>query len=192
MVQPACSVRERLIQNGLLELNKHGIQDFSVRRVASACGISCAAPYKHFEDKTQFIASIIEHVIKLWESYIPEVIAKYPNDLRQQIIEIGVRYVHFLVENSHFRSIIMLKAPGLDHQYATLRLRLRLSNSSRSLVYKYCEMHNIPDEVMSRKLFLMRSLIYGAALMFDNGEIEYTAANVELVRVGINREFDLP
>lgn len=188
--EPVRSVREKLIESGLLELNKHGIQDFSVRRVASACGISCAAPYKHFEDKTQFIASIIEHVINLWESYIPAVIAKHPSDLRQQIIEISVRYVHFLVENSHFRSIIMLKEPGHDQQYATLRLRL--SNSSRVLIYHYCELQNIPYEVMSRKLFMMRSLVYGAALMFDNGEMAYTVENVELVRQAINREFDLP
>lgn len=188
--EPARSVRDLLIQAGLLELNNHGIQDFSVRRVASACSISCAAPYKHFEDKTHFIASIIEHVINLWTSYIPAVVEKHPNDLRQQLVEISVRYVHFLVENSHFRSIIMLKEPGLDQQYAPLRLHL--SNSSRRLVYQYCELQNIPHEVMSRKLFIIRSLLYGAALMFDNGEIEYTAENVDLIRQAINREFDLP
>lgn len=184
------NVREKLIQHGLSELNQHGIQDFSVRRVATACGLSCAAPYKHFEDKTQFIASIIEHVIDEWESYIPAVIASYPDDLRQQLVEISIRYVEFLVENSHFRSIIMLKNPDLDQQYKALRLRL--TNTSRTLVYRYCELAKVPKEVMNFKLYVIRSLIYGAALMFDNNEMEYTEENIEYVRRAIIREFDLP
>lgn len=188
--EPNPSVRDRLIHNGLLELNRHGVQDFSVRRVAAASGLSCAAPYKHFSDKTEFIASIIEHVIGLWESYIPAVIKKYPNDLRQQIIEVSMRYVDFLVENSHFRSIIMLKNPELDQQYKALRLRL--TNTSRTLVYRYCELFNISKEVMDFKLYVIRSLIYGAALMFDNDEMEYTHEHIEYVRLAISREFDLP
>lgn len=189
-IEPNLSVRERLIQNGLLELNKHGVQDFSMRRVATASGLSCAAPYKHFTGKTQFIASIIEYIIDLWESYIPAVIQKYPNDLRQQIIEVSMRYVDFLVENSHFRSIIMLKNPELDQQYKALRLRL--TNTSRTLVYRYCELTNVPKEVMDFKLYVIRSLIYGAALMFDNNEMDYTEERIDYVRRAISREFDLP
>jgi AcrR family transcriptional regulator len=188
--EPALTVRERLIKAGIQELSLHGIQDFSVRRVASACGVSCAAPYKHFEDKNSFIAGIIEYVTILWESYIPDVIAKYPNDLCKQLTEISVRYVDFLLENSHFRSIIMLKDPDFDQQYSNLRHRL--SNTSHSLVQKYCRSVNMPPDVMAYKLYIVRSLIYGAALMFDNGEMEYNEENMEFVRRAIAREFVLP
>jgi len=188
--EPALTVRERLIKAGIRELSLHGIQDFSVRRVASACGVSCAAPYKHFEDKNSFIAGIIEYVTILWESYIPDVIAKYPNDLCKQLTEISVRYVDFLLENSHFRSIIMLKDPDFDQQYSNLRHRL--SNTSQSLVHKYCRSVNMPPDVMAYKLYIVRSLIYGAALMFDNGEMEYNEENMEFVRRAIAREFVLP
>lgn len=183
------SVRERLIITGIQELSLHGIQDFSVRRVASACNVSCAAPYKHFEDKNSFIAGIIEYVISRWESNIPEIIAAHPNDLRTQLIEISVRYVRFLVQNSHFRSIIMLKDPAFDQQYSDLRHRL--SSTSRQLVLQYCESANIPHDLMTYKLYIIRSLIYGAALMFDNGEMEYTEENMAYVRRAVTREFDL-
>ena len=46
----ARNTREALILAGLEELNEYGIQHFSTRRVAKACGMSCAAPYKHFKD----------------------------------------------------------------------------------------------------------------------------------------------
>ena len=45
------SVREQLIAAGTAELEAHGIADFSLRRVAAACNISCAAPYKHFKNR---------------------------------------------------------------------------------------------------------------------------------------------
>ena len=44
------NTRDRLIQAGLEELNQYGVQHFSTRRVAKVCGVSCAAPYKHFKD----------------------------------------------------------------------------------------------------------------------------------------------
>ena len=47
----SASVREQLITAGIEELNAHGMAGFSLRRVAAACNISCAAPYKHFKNK---------------------------------------------------------------------------------------------------------------------------------------------
>jgi len=171
-------------------LSPHGIQDFSVRRIAAACGVSCAAPYKHFEDKNDFIAEIVKHVSTVWESRIPGITARHPGDVAAQLTEVSAAYVQFLVENSHFRSIIMLKDPAFDSQYANLRHRL--SSTSRALVEKYCEQVGMREEVMAFKLYIVRSLIYGAALMFDNGEMEYTPANMNLVRKAVRREFDLP
>ena len=55
----ARNTREALILAGLEELNEYGIQHFSTRRVAKACGMSCAAPYKHFKDSHEFIAEIL-------------------------------------------------------------------------------------------------------------------------------------
>ncbi len=179
------SVRERLIKAGIKELSTNGIENFSVRRVAATCGVSSAAPYKHFENKDIFISYVMEYVQQLWESYIPQVVAKYPGDLRKQLVEIAVRYVHFLVENSQYRSILMRKDQELD-QYASL------SSTSRTLVEQYCQSVNMTKDVTSFKLYIIRSLIYGAALMFDNGEMEYNERNMGFVRQAINREFDLP
>ena len=36
------TIRERLILAGIEEIRLHGLQDFSLRKAASACGVSCA------------------------------------------------------------------------------------------------------------------------------------------------------
>jgi len=190
MAEAAKELHDRLIQAGIEELNENGVQSFSVRRVAEKCGVSCAAPYKHFKDKQSFIAAIIESVNVMWEAQQLLVLKKYNSTTRKQILEISMEYIRFLVKNSYFRSIIMLKDDQFDNEYE--RLRGQLSRISKELVGKYCLEVNMPEKVARRKTYVVRSLIYGAALMFDNGELEYTDENMQAVSDTIDREFDLP
>jgi AcrR family transcriptional regulator len=187
--QSQSSLYNQLIVAGIEELNKYGLQSFSVRRIAAQCGVSCAAPYKHFTDKQSFVAAIIEYVHTRWEERQELILAKYPSDIRKQITQISLEYIRFLVENSYFRAIIMSKDDEFDKIYGNLRGKL--SQLSADLVSKYCEMVNMPRDIRTRKTFVVRSLIYGAALMFDNGELPYTPENMESVAYSINREFDL-
>lgn len=180
----------RLIDAGIVELNDHGLTGFSVRRIAASLGISCATPYKHFIDRDDYVAKIIEHIIHMWKVEIPKIIRQYPDDLKKQLVEVSVSYVKFLVKNSYYRSIIMIKDTEFDSKYSDLRHRL--SSMSRAIVNRYATSVDMPEDVLNFKLYVVRSLIYGAALMFDNGEIEYTEENLNYVRRAIDREFDLP
>lgn len=183
------SKREDLIKAGVEEINKHGITGFSIRRVAENCGLSCAAPAKHFGDRKGFIAAIIEYVNSQWYERQIEIIARYKGDLRKQIVEVSVGYVQFLVEHPHFRSILMLKDDEFDNTYH--KLRGELSSPTQKLVTRYCDEVHMDQATRERKLYVVRALIYGAALMFDNGEMEYCDRMIENVRFNIDREFDL-
>lgn len=184
------NVREQLILAGIEEINQYGLQGFSVRRIAGKCGVSCAAPYKHFEDRHSFFAAIIEYINSLWYERQKTILANTLASTRKQLVEISLDYVRFLVENPYFRSIIMLKDEEFDSVYQ--KMRGQLSDLSRKLINKHCEEANIPNNVEKRKIYIIRSLIYGAALMFDNGEMEYTEDNMLFVEYSIDREFDLP
>lgn len=184
------SVRDRLISAGIEEIAKNGIQNFSVRKVAEACGVSCAAPYKHFKNRQSFIAAVIEYINARWFDVQKTVMEKYDGDIRRQIVESAMSYIRFLVENPDFRSIIMLTTKGENKEFSNLRSNL--SNFSKELATKYCIEQGIPIDVQKRKTYVIRSLIYGAALMFDNGQMEYTKEHIDDVKMCIDREFDLP
>ncbi|MBE6031743.1 MAG: TetR/AcrR family transcriptional regulator [Clostridiales bacterium] len=184
------NVHDRLIIAGLEELNKHGIQNFSVRRIASACGVSCAAPYKHFTDKQDFIAAIIHYCNSQWKIRQRKIVDLYPAPRRKQILEISLEYIRFLVENPHFRSILMMKDAQLDNEYAVLRGKM--SRLAIRLIRRYCKEVGMSEQTAMVKTYIVRSLIYGAALMFDNGEMEYNDENMQAVALAIDREFDLP
>lgn len=184
------SIREQLIFAGIKDIGINGLSNFSVRRVAAACGVSCAAPYKHFENRESFIAAIIEYINDSWFKIQAKVIEDFEGDLRKQILELSMAYVHFLVDNPHFRSIIMLSGDGFDGKYKDVRSKL--SNLSKGLAEEYCKGVGFSSDDTQRKMYVVRSLLYGAALMFDNGQLPYTKKSMEFVRMSIDREFDLP
>lgn len=187
--QRRSSKREDLIKAGIAEINEHGISGFSIRRIAAACGVSCAAPAKHFGDRNGFLAAIIEYVNLQWRDHQLRIIEEHKDNLREQIVDVSVGYVKFLVENPHFRSILMLKDDDFDNIYH--RLRGEMTSLTQKLITEYCASVNMDEDTRTRKQYVVRSLIFGAALMFDNGEMEYNEKTLEFVRFSIDREFDL-
>ena len=182
--------REALINAGVAEINRKGLSGFSMRHAAEVCGVSCAAPAKHFGDKNGFIAAIIKKIIKQWHDIQRGIVEQSGGDIRKALVESGVEYVKFLVENPHFISIITVKDDDFTSIYRDLRFEL--SYATGRMVLKYCKQVGMPIEVRERKLYVVRSLIYGAALMFDNKEMRYNESNLQYVREMIDREFDLP
>ncbi|MBR6444077.1 MAG: TetR/AcrR family transcriptional regulator [Firmicutes bacterium] len=182
--------REALIEAGIREINRKGLNGFSMRHAAEDCGVSCAAPAKHFGDKNGFIAAIIKKLIKQWHDIQRGIVEQSGGDIRKALVESCVEYVKFLVENPHFISIITVKDEEFDSVYRDMRFEL--SYATGRMVLKYCKQVGMPVDVRNRKLYVVRSLIYGAALMFDNHEMKYNEKNLQFVRESVDREFDLP
>ena len=76
------NLRDDLIQAGIDEININGANGFSFRRVADACHVSSAAPYRHFKDKKEFISAIVDFVNNQWFIVQDEVLAACSDDPR--------------------------------------------------------------------------------------------------------------
>ncbi|MCI5514069.1 MAG: TetR/AcrR family transcriptional regulator [Clostridia bacterium] len=181
--------KEALILAGMEEINEHGLNNFSVRRIASVCGFSCATPYKHFRNKDDFIFSILRYINNLWYEIQKEILIKYPGDTKKRIVEISVAYVRFLVDNPNIRAIIMQSDESLNAEQ--IRERANISECTKELLDVYCSSVNMSDADRYRKTFIVRSLIYGAALMIGNGQLERSDATYNMVKQTIEREFEI-
>ena len=184
------SLKEKLIEEGLREIAENGVQNFSMRRVAAACGVSCAAPYKHFKDKEEFFVALIDYIACIWKDRQNKVLETCPQDNCSRLIALSVEYVRFLVENPHVRSLIMTQYREFDEAYSNMRSRM--STKSRRILVEYCREVNMPQDVYRRKIMVVRSLIFGTALLFDSGEIEYNEESLKDLEYNISREFKLP
>lgn len=190
MAERIKNMREVLLQAGISEINANGVHHFSVRRVADACGVSCAAPYKHFKDKRDFIAAIIEYVNGQWKLRQSEVLSSCGASYREQIVQISVEYVRFLMEKPYYRSILMLKDEEFDNLYH--RVRGEMSSRSQQLEQDFFTESGMDGATQRRKLHMVRALIFGTVFLIDAGELAYTDETMENLRHAIDREFDLP
>ena len=184
------NMREVLLMAGISEINRHGVTGFSIRRVAESCNVSCAAPYKHFKDKRDFIAAIIDYVNEQWAQRQQEILSGCSDSLREQIVEVSIGYVRFLMEKPYFRSILMLKDEEFDNVYH--KQRGQMSSRSQQLERDFFAESGWDSKVFKRKLQLVRTLLFGTVYLFDTGEIEYNDESIANLRHNIDREFDLP
>ena len=158
------SVRNRLILSGLKELDKHGVVDFSLRRVAIDAGVSCAAPYRHFEDKDELIRAIISYVMEGWTLLSAQIKEIYSSDVKSGVVELAVAGLRFWIGNGNFRTVIM-SASTLDGRDRT---EMRTFEFPISLaVEEFCSSHQRTDSAYLT--FKILSMIYGAVMLVDGG-----------------------
>ena len=88
------NLREALIEEGIRIINESGEDALSLRKVASACNVSHAAPYAHFKDKDELIEAIKESVTEQLMAEMEDAVKAAANS-ETAIVGMGKRYVSF-------------------------------------------------------------------------------------------------
>ena len=88
-------LRETLIEAGVTILEEEGIHALSLRKVAKRAEVSHAAPYRHFEDKSDLLAAIAEAGFKQLGGKMEQAIGSNKADPHGQMFDIGRCYVGF-------------------------------------------------------------------------------------------------
>jgi AcrR family transcriptional regulator len=150
------NVRARLIVAGINELEERGIRDFSLRRAALRAEVSCAAPYRHFKDKEEFISEIIKYISSKWMLLCHEVEKAFSLDKRRLIIELAVANLRFWLANANYRTVLMTVSSSAQEV---------LSNFDRPLLRAVEEWCEVNREDAETKKFTVRALLYGSVMM---------------------------
>ncbi|MBO7162114.1 MAG: TetR/AcrR family transcriptional regulator, partial [Clostridia bacterium] len=148
-------LKKTLILEGIRQIEQNGINGLSLRKTATECGVSCAAPYRHFESKAGFIFSIISYVNGQWALLKDQISASFKDDKRQMIIETCAATVLFWRANPNFRSVIMLDDKLLNDEQ--IKEKNRISDEIAQAVQ---DLYGKDDSETT--VFLVRSVLYGA------------------------------
>ncbi len=177
-------LKKTLIVNGLHLLNKEGYDGFSLRKVAILCGVSHAAPYKHFKNKEELIFAIINEVSESFISMIKQVAAEPAYDARTRLLEMGKQYVRFMVENPDYFKFIFLT----DHNNPIVlkgnQFELRENHPfgiAMSIVTDYLISSNQIDDNADIKVLSVWSMIHGLTVFLVNRTIGYQGDYEQLV-----------
>ncbi|MCR5809291.1 MAG: TetR/AcrR family transcriptional regulator [Clostridiales bacterium] len=171
------STREKLILAGMEEIRSYGLQGFSLRRVASACGVSCAAPYKHFTDKQEMFTAMVDYVNEKWRERLRARLELH-KPVEETIADIAVDNVAFLCENPHFKSVLIIKETGLDRPYAGAAVGISIPLKRLFIIYG--RKHGLGREELRSRIFIVRSLVYGSAIILGSDEGPHEARTEEL------------
>jgi AcrR family transcriptional regulator len=115
-----------LIQAGLKLLGEGGVEALSLRAAAELAGVSHAAPYRHFRDKSELVGAIAEEGYRLLTRYMRESIAAARStDLWTRLCASGHGYVAFAIKHpAHFRTVFGgFVSPDGDHSKLSPELR---------------------------------------------------------------------
>ena len=156
--------RSRLLFSGLKELEKHGVGDFSLRRVAQDAGLSCAAPYRHFKDKDELIGAVIKFVVDGWTLLSRQIAEIFAGDDKALITELAVAGLRFWIANGNFRTVIMVSATLGDYGHGPMR---EFDRPIAEAVTRYAKEKGISD--YDPLIFKILSMIYGAVILVDGG-----------------------
>lgn len=105
-------LRQELIRQGVQLLAKEGYDGFSMRKLAALCGVSHAAPYKHFQGKEQIIGTIAAGIADEFSAALLQAAKQYAADPRLQLLQMCRQYVKFLVEHPEYFRFIFMTAHG--------------------------------------------------------------------------------
>ena len=158
-------VRHRLIIAGLSELEEHGIRNFSLRRVAGEAGVSCAAPYRHFESKDGLIKAIVDYMREGWDLLSGQINSLY-TDPGVRISEIAVAFLRFFVANGSFRTVLMA---GEDNGEKSIFSSF--DAPIISAVADYADSRGVKREDKDRLTFALLALVYGSLTLTITGSI---------------------
>jgi AcrR family transcriptional regulator len=96
-------LRRALIDTALTMVTEEGAWNFTLREVARRAGVSHAAPYNHFADKSALLAEVATLGFQALRRQM-EAARRQPRSARQAMLGIATAYIRFGVEHpAHYR-----------------------------------------------------------------------------------------
>lgn len=177
-------LKKELIQNGLLLLNREGVEGFSLRKVASMCGVSHNAPYKHFKDKEELINEVIKEVWREFYTALLEVTKVYHNDPKLQIVEMGKAYVKFMVENPEYLKFMFLSDIVYSIKIEDDKLpydKVGAFGVFKDSAERFFKEIGLDEKIYMQKTLTLWSMVHGISILIAKKGIEYKGDYLVLV-----------
>lgn len=178
-------IRERLIIAGIKEIELHGLNDFSLRRVAAACDVSCAAPYRHYKNKDELVLAIIAYINSRWDMMSEQIEREFEGDVRKQLLEVCCANVRFLIANPNYLSIMLPIQSGFTEEQQ--EERKKLWSRIVTLIKKLSEKESERLERYEEMTFLIKTLIYGTVMLLEGCGVEDCDVTIAAMRRELER-----
>lgn len=166
------ALREALVEAAARLAAERGAGALSLREVARRAGVSQAAPYHYFADKSALLAAVAEEGFRLFDQVQAAAYAQAPDEPVERLQALGASYVRFALDRPHFFKV-MFRPHLVEHaKYPALfevshRTFERLVDSTRAA--RLAHGHDDPDPLAAA--MLMWSVPHGLAMLYLDGPL---------------------
>lgn len=170
MKRNTAQLKEQLIQTGIEEIGKHGIEQLSLRTIAKACGVTHGSPYRHFESKEGYLKVVLARLSLFLNQEINENIDA-TGSARDQLSQLGLNFIIFAKTYPYFFEALFIKFP-FKYMKATqdtilLESDLPGFDKFKELVLKLRKEENFSNSE-AESLFHFWSFITGLAVLANS------------------------
>jgi AcrR family transcriptional regulator len=109
-------LRRALMEGALACIRDSGLEGLSLRRVASAAGVSHTAPYHHFESKGELVRALGYEGLGRLDERMGAAEAEAGGDPLERLLAIGAAYVTFAVDRPDYYAA--MRAPEMAQPHA--------------------------------------------------------------------------
>ena len=95
-------LRRVLIGAAVKTIARHGVDSLSLRELAARAGVSPGAPYHHFSNRSELLASIAEEGFQRLEARLIAARDAAPDDASARLEALGLAYISFAVSASGY------------------------------------------------------------------------------------------
>lgn len=167
-------LRNALIEAGIELVSKEGINGFSLRKAAAACGVSHAAPYSHFHNKEELLEAMQLYITEKFSERLESSIQENHNS-SEILKDMGVTYVTFFVENPTYFQFL--------YSQSNIKIDLSLSMPDNENYKPYIIYKNIvsriliqahyPKEKQNDAIITLWAFIHGITSLATMSNVSY-------------------
>ncbi|HKE26102.1 MAG TPA: TetR/AcrR family transcriptional regulator [Bryobacteraceae bacterium] len=168
-------LRRALLDEALRTIQKHGVEQLTLRTVGERLGVSRTALYRHFADKQSLLATVGTEGFRKLRQTLADAWEQNGRG-RAGFDAMGRAYVQFAVDHpSHYRVIFggfIESAAKDDHFIAEARAAFQV------LVEALVDQQNVGDIRRDDPVLMARfvwALVHGTAMLFIDGQLPETA-----------------
>ena len=176
-------LRNSLLASAEPLLARKGVTDWSLREVAKAAGVSHAAPYRHFPDKTALLEAIAEEGFGRLQRACEAAERDHPADPARQLVDAGMGYLFFAVEKPSVVHLMFGGVIALDDCGHDLAQAADTSFQSLVRIVRNGQAAGLYRKADTLDLTLAAwSMVYGLSLMVTAGMLPKRAGTRQQVR----------
>jgi AcrR family transcriptional regulator len=166
------ALRDALVEAAAQIAGERGVLALSLREAARRAGVSQAAPYHYFPDKSALLAAVAEKGFRLFDASQAAALEQAPADAVERLQALGAAYLRFALDKPHYFRVMFRphlvekgKYPAL-YEIST-RTFERLVECTRAA--RLAHGHDDADPLAAATL--MWAVPHGLAMLFLDGPI---------------------